>query len=539
MNEDSSADGGRSDREGRRTSGGGHQHGGARRGDGQPGDGRGGDGRGGDSRPRAGRPVRDRPNGGRPARQRTAQRPADRARDADPARRAAYDTLRTVADSDSYANLTLPPLLRQRGIRGRDAAFATELAYGTLRYRDRYDAVIATVSARPLAQLDPPVLDVLRLGVHQVLAMRVPDHAAVSATVGLARGTVGAGSAQFVNAILRQVTGRPLEEWLEIIGAETADETERLAVTTSHPSWIVRALRHALSETPEGADDLPALLDADNAAPAVTVVLRPGLATTEDVPDAEPGRWTSTARVLTHGDPAALDVVRHARAGVQDEGSQLVTLAAAAAQVDGPDTTWLDLCAGPGGKAALFGALLAERAPGGVLIANEFSPHRTRLVEQSTAALREILPGLDVRTGDGREVGPEDAGNPDGFDRVLVDVPCTGLGALRRRPESRWRRTPKDLATLGPLQRELLTAALQATRPGGVVAYVTCSPHVAETRTVVQDVLKRTEHAELLNAVEIAAQVTTTPLPAQDGPFLQLWPHRHGTDAMFLALIRR
>ncbi|UFU08288.1 RsmB/NOP family class I SAM-dependent RNA methyltransferase [Ruania halotolerans] len=503
----------------------------------------------GHGRPNSGRrgSSPNRPDGDRDRspRQRTAQRPAERARDADPARRAAFDTLRTVADSDAYANLTLPPMLRQRGVRGRDAAFATELAYGTLRYRDRYDAVIATVSSRPLAQLDPPVLDVLRLGAHQVLAMRVPDHAAVSATVGLARSTVGAGAAQFVNAILRQVTQRPLEEWLEIIGSEITDETERLALTSSHPAWIVRALRHALTETSQGAEDLPALLEADNTAPAVTVVLRPGLSTDEDVPDAAPGQWTRTARLLAHGDPAALDAVRNSRAGVQDEGSQLVTLAAAAAPLDGSDSSWLDLCAGPGGKAALFGALLAERAPGGRLLANEISAHRARLVEQSTAALREVLPGLEVRTGDGREVGPEHAGRAGpagGFDRVLVDVPCTGLGALRRRPEARWRRTPTDLATLGPLQRELLTAALAATRPGGVVAYVTCSPHVAETRMVVEDVLKRTEHAQVLDAVEVASQVSPTPLTGQyhqDGPYLQLWPHRHGTDAMFLALIRR
>ncbi|WP_159622446.1 RsmB/NOP family class I SAM-dependent RNA methyltransferase [Ruania rhizosphaerae] len=469
-------------------------------------------------------------------RSRTTRAPRERAKDADPARRAAYDTLRTVADSDSYANLTLPPMLRERRIAGRDAAFATELAYGTLRYQGRYDAIIGTVADRRLEQLDPPVLDVLRLGAHQLLAMRVPDHAAVSATVGLARSAVGAGSAQFVNAILRRIAERELPEWLDIITAELPEETDRLAVSSSHPAWIVRSMRQSLSTTAEGSDDLPALLEADNTAPAVTLVLRPGLATDEDAPDSQPTRWAPTARTLTHGDPGALEAVRSARAGVQDEGSQLVTLIAAAAPVDGPDATWLDLCAGPGGKAALFGALLAERSPDGVLLANEVSTHRARLVDQSTAALRTVLPGLSIRTGDGREIGEE---QPGAFDRVLVDVPCTGLGALRRRPESRWRRSLSDLASLGPLQRQLLTSALNAARPGGVVAYVTCSPHLAETHAVVTDVLKRAEHAEVLDAVQIAEHVIGAPLPGQQGPYVQLWPHRHGTDAMFLALIRR
>ncbi len=441
-----------------------------------------------------------------------------------------------MAESDAYANLVLPPLLRERRITGRDAAFATELAYGTLRLRGRYDAVLATVADRPLTTLDPPVLDALRLGVHQLLGMRVPDHAAVSATVGLARDAIGAGPAQFVNAILRKVAGQDLDQWLEQISADAKDETERLAIGGSHPAWMVRAFRQALAETPTGSGDLPELLAANNEPPAVHVALRPGLVDAEEIHGTRPGRWTDTARVLTAGDPHAIPAVREARAGIQDEGSQLVTLVAAAAPVAGSDRAWLDLCAGPGGKAALFGGLLAERDAGGELLANEVAEHRARLVRSSTAAVRQRLPGLEVRTGDGRELG---ADLPDHFDRALVDVPCTGLGALRRRPEARWRRSASDLAELGMLQRELLASALAAVRPGGVVTYVTCSPHVAETRLVVEDVLGRTRNGEVLDAVEIAAGVTTTPLTDQSGPYLQLWPHRHGTDAMFCAVIRR
>lgn len=486
----------------------------------------------GDGRPAQRREHAD--NGRRPDRSRQA--PRERSRTADPARRAAWDALRAVEASDAYANLVLPPMLRERRITGRDAAFATELTYGTLRLRGRYDAVIGAVADRPLHTLDAPVLDALRLGAHQLLGMRVPDHAAVSATVGLARAAIGAGPAQFVNAILRKIAGQDLPAWLEQIGAAAADETERLAVTESHPAWMVRAFRQALAETPAGAGALEALLAANNTSPAVHLVLRPGLSEPGEIAGTEPGRWVPTARVLSSGDPHAVPAVREARAGIQDEGSQLVTLVAAAAPVTGSDRTWLDLCAGPGGKAALLGALLAEREDTGELLANEVAEHRAELVRRSTAAVQQRLPGLSVRTGDGREVGAE---LPSHFDRALVDVPCTGLGALRRRPEARWRRRAADLADLGVLQRDLLSSALLAVRPGGVVTYVTCSPHLAETRLVVQDVLKRTGAGQVMDAVEIAAGVTTAPVPDQRGPFLQLWPHRHGTDAMFCAVIRR
>ncbi|MBK5248440.1 MAG: hypothetical protein JJE50_03255 [Actinomycetales bacterium] len=483
------------------------------------------------------------------------KRPAERARTGDPARRAAYDVLRAVAGSDAYANLVLPPLLNERRISGRDAGFATELAYGTLRLQGRYDAIIARASSRPTDKLDPEVLDVLRLGAHQLLGMRVPAHAAVSETVALARHVRGTGPSQLVNAVLRRISERELGDWLDLIGGEAEDETARLAVVHSHPLWVVRALRQALSQTADGGGDLERLLEADNAAPAVSLVVRPGLAEPDEVDGAAPGRWARTALTLPGGDPGALAAVREGRIGVQDEGSQLVTLVAAAVPLEGPDSTWLDLCAGPGGKAALLAALLAERNPAGTFVAernpagtfvaernpagtfvaNEVAPHRARLVERALAPVRDRA-DVEIRTGDGRNLGEQEEGR---YDRVLVDAPCTGLGALRRRPESRWRRTPQDLTALGPLQRDLLTSALHATRPGGVVAYVTCSPHLAETRFVVEDVLRKFPTAVVLDAVEALQGVAAEPLPGLGGPYVQLWPHRHGTDAMFLALIRR
>jgi 16S rRNA (cytosine967-C5)-methyltransferase len=454
--------------------------------------------------------------------------------------------LREVDGSDAYANLVLPPLLRERGIRGRDAGFATELAYGTLRLRGRYDAVIAQcIGGRAIEDVDPPVLDLLRLGAHQLLGMRVPPHAAVSETVGLARETVGAGAAQFVNAVLRAVGREDLDAWLSRIGdvadPDGVDAVARLAATESHPGWVTRALREALLGHGRSADELGDLLRADNTAPQVCLVARPGLIDPEDLlaqagPDAVPGRWAPTAVTLAGGDPAGLSAVRSGRGGVQDEGSQLVALALAAAPLDGADERWLDLCAGPGGKAALLAALAGER--GARLVANEVQPHRARLVEHAVHAAPAGAVEA-VRVGDGREVGTAE---PGAYDRVLLDAPCTGLGALRRRPESRWRRTPGDLAALSALQRELLVSALRAVRIGGVVGYVTCSPHLAETRLAVLDAQRAATKAGLGAEVLDARAVVTGIAPGielPERPDVQLWPHAHGTDAMHLTLLRR
>lgn len=424
----------------------------------------------------------------------------------DPARVVAFEVLRAVDDRDSYVNLLLPGLLRDRGITGRDAAFATELTHGTLRGRGRYDAVIDHVASKGIGAIDAPVLDALRLGAHQLLGMRVPPHAAVSTTVDLVRRGIGHKPVHFVNALLRRIASRDLEAWLDDVTA-TLPPDEALAVRTSHPVWIVRALREAL-----GGDEpaLERLLDADNQPPLVTLVARPGLCDPGELPGV-PGHLSPYARTLdAGGDPGAVPQVRDGRAGVQDEGSQLVAIALAEEPLEGSDAHWLDLCAGPGGKAALLAALADER--GASLVANEMQEHRAELVRQ---ALR-LLPSASVTVHDGRE-GPWAPGT---FDRVLVDAPCTGLGALRRRPESRWRRRESDVDGLVRLQDALLRRALELVRPGGVVCYATCSPHLAETHGVVDAVVAATPGAELVSTH-------------------QWWPHVDGTDAMFCALVRR
>ena len=436
----------------------------------------------------------------------------------DPVRRTAYDVLAAVRTDDAYANLVLPRLLQERRLTGRDAALATELAYGTLRAQGQLDAVLQACVDRPLDEVDPPVRDVLRLGAYQLLRTRIPSHAAVSASVDLARSVLTAGPAGFVNAVLRKVGAKDLETWVAELRPE--DPVDALALETAHPRWVVQAFRDALRGD---LDEARAALLADDARPEVHLVARrmPREELVEDSGGVA-GPWSARAvRLPEGGAPGALAAVRDGRAGVQDEGSQLVALALADAPLEGPDSTWVDLCAGPGGKASLLESVADDR--GARVVAVELQPHRAGLVRRS--GVRAVV------CADGRRPPL-----PDGVaDRVLLDAPCTGLGALRRRPEARWRRQPTDVPGLTALQGELLESAVRLLRPGGVLAYVTCSPHLAETVVPVLDVLRRHPELEQLDARPLLPGVPDL----GDGPAVQLWPHRHGTDAMHLALLRR
>ncbi|MEJ1180374.1 MULTISPECIES: RsmB/NOP family class I SAM-dependent RNA methyltransferase [unclassified Pseudarthrobacter] len=506
--------------------------GGGGRGGGQRG-GRGGGGKRDSSQRNAQGRERNRPS----QRSFTENAPAQRTRRADPARLVAFEVLRAVAAEDAYANLVLPSRIRHHGLDKRDAGFATELSYGALRGQGTYDAVLARCVDRPLDQLDPAILDALRIGTHQLLAMRVPAHAALDQTVGLARAVIGAGPSALINAVLRKVTAHTLDEWLDLLVAGETDETKVASIRHAHPEWIVRAMRQALVAHGRSATEINELLEADNAAPVVNLVALPGLGSLDEALEngATPGELVEGSALSSGGDLGRLASVREGTTRVQDVGSQLVARALAAVDLENAASpeSWLDLCAGPGGKAALLAALANARDA--TLLANEPAPHRAKLVSQALSAVPRDA--WRVRTGDGRDVGTEQA---ESFDRVLVDVPCSGLGALRRRPESRWRRTPKDLADLGPLQRDLLKSALAAVRPGGVVAYVTCSPHPAETNAVVTDVMRKREDLELLDAGAVLDSVSLTGnLGAGHGLTAQLWPHVHSTDAMFLALIRK
>ncbi len=518
----------------------------------------------------------------------SARAPRQRSRTrSNPVRRVAYDVLWAVDQRDAYANLLLPTLLRERGIEGRDAALATELTYGTLRGLRTYDAILDLCSDRSPGQIDPPVREVLRLGTHQLLATRVASHAAVATSVDLAKDVAGMRPAGFVNAVLRRVSTREQAEWLQIIAPDrAADPAGYLAATCSCPRWIVEAFRAALGEDPgSGLPETEEALAAGNVRPKITLAALPGLTNPRELmgDGGKLARWSPFGVVLAGGDPAAMPAVAEGRAFVQDEASQLAALAlahaplAGAAQTGGAQTggaqtggaqtggaqtggaqtgaglhteAWLDLCAGPGGKSAVLAALAASHGPHephgpgqAHLLASDVRPHRAEL----TRAHLRRLPGAAVVAADGRA----GAWRPGTFSRVLADVPCSGLGALRRRPEARWRKSPEDVENLGGVQRGLLGAALDAARPGGVIAYVTCSPHRAETGNVVHDVLSRRTGVTVLDAPAILAgalgrsggdpsrEIPGLRSPAPDGRYVQFWPHRHGTDAIFLALLRR
>lgn len=443
----------------------------------------------------------------------------------DPARLAAYDALRAVDASDAYLNLVLPRLLTESSVTGRDAAFATGLASGTARMQGAYDVVLDECVSGGVQSLQPAVLTALRLGCHQLLSMRVSSYAAVTTTVELVRAAVGERPVRLVNAVLRRVGERSFDDWVSRHAPDRAvDPVGHLAVRHSHPRWIV----HALLDSLQSLEETEAALAADNVAAPVTLVIRPGLSTVEELlaHGGERGRWSQYAARLAGGDPGALPEVRTARAGVQDEGSQLAALTLARAEVVGRDQRWLDMCAGPGGKAALLSGLAAKRDA--VVLAADRQSHRARLVRQ---ALRGYPWTPPVVVAD----GTRPAWAPETFDRVLVDAPCSGLGALRRRPESRWRRMVDDLDDLVPLQTALMDSALTAVRPGGVVAYVVCSPHPAETRGVVDAVLRDRRDAREEDARALLSDVPEL----GPGPAAQLWPHRHGTDAMFISVLRR
>lgn len=498
--------------------------------------------RGGPRRDSQGR-TRNRGQSGGP-RQYSASVPRERRRTADPARLTAYEVLRAVSQDDAYANLVLPQRIAHHHLDQRDAGFATELTYGALRGQGLYDAILAECVDRPLGQLDAPVLDALRLGAHQLLGMRVKAHAALDSTVALVRDQIGAGPSGLVNAVLRKVAAQDRDEWLDRLTPDPTSESAQ-SIRHSHPQWIVRALRQSLVTHGRPAQEITDLLEADNAAPVLNLVALPGLGDLDPVlaHGAEAGPLAPGSALFRGGDAGRIPGVREGTVRVQDVGSQLTARALAAAPLDQRDgfepERWLDLCAGPGGKAALLAALAAER--GAHLLANEVAAHRSRLVEQALTAVPQQ--SWSLRTGDGRTIGEDRRGPSGDFHRILVDAPCTGLGALRRRPESRWRRQPSDLAPLTDLQRELLDSAVGVLAPGGVLAYVTCSPHPAETVVQVQDLLRRHPQLELLDAPDAMISVapglerSTVAGPEHPGT-AQLWPHLHATDAMFLALFR-
>jgi 16S rRNA (cytosine967-C5)-methyltransferase len=446
------------------------------------------------------------------------------------ARSVAFDVLRAVSESDAYANLLLPTRLERARLAPSDAALATELTYGTLRMRGYYDRVIEFAAGRQTDRIDKPVLDALRLGCHQLLTLRTPGHAAVNETVELVRSAASRSAVGFANGVLRTIARTTPDVWRQRVADAARTEDERRAELDSHPAWIVRAFKHSLAAG-HRESELEALLEADNDAPKVNLAALPGFADRPE--DSDLDRYSPIGFVWKGGDPAAIVRETDGAIRVQDEGSQLAVQTLIHAREISAGERWLDLCAGPGGKAAVLAA--AAKASGARLVANEIVPARLDLVRRAVAPAASVV---EFSERDGTVLGAEE---PGAYDRVLLDAPCTGLGALRRRPEARWRKAPSDVPELSRLQAALIDSAVQSLRPGGLLCYVTCSPHLAETRVQVSDALKR-HPGELreLPTQDVLQSLAVSPLDlAGDPAQVQLWPHRHGTDAMFIALLEK
>lgn len=447
---------------------------------------------------------------------------------ADVSREVAFDLLDRVQSDDAYANLLLPTLISRAKLDSRDAAFVQELAFGTIRNWLLYEKIIEAASSRKIDEIEPAAQIVMVLGVHQLLEMRVPTHAAINESVNLAKAKSSKGSVGFVNAVLRKISLKDKDDWIDEV-TKGLSESDALSIQYSHPVWILQAFKAALAS--RGFDgELEDLLASNNLAPKVSLAALPGFCSPSDFDFDQQEQNKSPIGVEISGNPANIELVNKGFARVQDQGSQLVTLALIAAPIEVADENWLDMCAGPGGKAAILAA--ASLASGQKFVANEVSDHRAQLV---TNALKP-LGSFEVRILDGRAVGR----SSEKFSRILLDAPCTGLGALRRRPESRWRRSTDDLADLVKLQRELIESAWGALEPGGILAYVTCSPHLSETTgQVAWAEGKFKSQFELMNANEILNSLSPSLKLDESLRTAQLWPHVHGTDAMFLALMRK
>ena len=457
----------------------------------------------------------------------------------------AWDVLNAVEQRGAYSNVLLPATLGKTSLDVRDRAFVTDLVYTTLRWRGLLDDVISRCAQRSCADIDEKSLTVLRIGAAQALILNVPVHASVSTAVDLVAEIGAPGARGFVNAVMRKVCARTFVEWQESCVVD-GDDLALLAKRWSHPRWIVTALRDALVADERPVADLPELLGADNEGPRPTLAARPGLIERDDLlahTTGVTGRWSEWAVTNVSGDLGRLPAIVEGRAGVQDEGSQVVALVAAGVPVEGSDESWLDMCAGPGGKAALLAGLAQGR--GAQLTAVEQHKHRAQLVASAVAS----YPDVRVVIADSTHLSEEPWYRDGGVDRVVLDAPCSGIGSLRRRPDLRWQRMAKDVADLAPLQESLLVSAIKAVRVGGVVTYATCSPHISET-TVVVDRARAAARAQgiatelislkgllreipgLSNAEELSQMMTS-------GPYLRLWPHLHGTDAMFTAVLKR
>ena len=429
--------------------------------------------------------------------------------------------LRRVLREGAFADRSFRTEAGRAGLEPRERAFAQRLAYGTIQRLRTIDWVIARLADRPLDAIDPPALDALRLGVLQLVWLdAVPAHAAVDQTVELAAAEAPRARG-FVNALMRRAAGEAAE-LVELLPGDGPDEA---ALKHSHPDWLAEAWWEAL-----GRADASALMARDNE-PAESALRVNTLRTSRDAALDElrgVGVAARPAGDLDEGvvledpfDVHGSDLFQRGLVMPQSRGSMLVGRVADPQ----PGERVLDLCSAPGAKTTHLAALMEGR---GEIVSVEASPARADELRANCARLGVRI--VDVRTADARE--PVD---PGGFDRVLLDAPCSDLGTLQSRPDARWRKDPAAIAELAALQRELLESAAGQLRRGGVLVYSTCTISSAENELQIDRLLST--HPELL-ADDLGADWPGFSL-GTDRRFLQLLPHRDGTDGFFIARLRR
>ena len=423
----------------------------------------------------------------------------------DEARAVALAAIRRVTEHGGYSNLAVPAGLRRSGLDEQGRAFAAELAYGTLRRLVSIDWMIGTASSRPPDRISAGALAALRLGTYQLAYTRVPDHAAVSETVGLASSR----ERGFVNAVLRALASR--RPW-----PPPGDGDEPVSLRTGLTPWAVGELRRLLGDEAEAA--AAALAERADLTLRVNRCRRDVADLEQDLLAAghQPRRGAihPDTLLLEGGDPAALPGYADGWFAVQDQASTFVV----GVLDPRPGERVLDVCAGPGGKLAHIACLVGAD---GLAVGGDVHPRRAGLVAATAARLH--VPA---------RVLAQDARVPalrGGFDRVLVDAPCSGLGSARRRPELLWRTPRTELSGLARLQVAIAAAAVDQLRPGGRLVYSVCTFPRAETDAACDALLAKRPDLE----------PATIEGPDGPGERIRLWPHRHGTDAMFVAAFRR
>ena len=432
------------------------------------------------------------------------------------AREAALRALVACEQQGAWSDGFLKKILRTAGLDSRDAALTTRLCFGVLQNRLLLDYYLGKLSTVKLEKMEPAVCNALRLGAYQVLFLdRVPDHAAVSEAVDLARkGSKNPRSAGLVNGVLRSLVRQK----------DSLEPPEDPAVRYSHPQWLADLFTRRL-----GREEAAALMAANNGEPPTCAQVNTTRATVEEVTDSlraegvevQPHPWLPNCLLLSHtGSLEELAAFREGLFYIQDAAAKLAVLAADPRE--GMDV--LDACAAPGGKS--FAAAIAMWGEGKV-VSCDIHPHKMDLIRAGAQRL-----GLDCITAevlDGRECKEEFL---DGFDLVLADVPCSGLGIIRKKPDIRYK-DPKPLEGLPRVQKAILDNVCRYVRPGGVLLYATCTLLERENEDVVRAFLDKHKDFTLERF-----QVPGDFEGAREG-MVTCWPHRHGTDGFFFAKLRR